>query len=99
MSLALRFSALAEEDLIALHQWIESEAGGRSPTRISTVWRRSAGACDFPARGAPRTDIAERVRSIVFERRLIIFYRVEREFVLILRIVSGARDLTAVPID
>ena len=84
--------------MLALHQWIEDEAGEAiADAYLDRLEAKCWSLCDFPGRGTPRVGIGDGIRSITFERRLIIFYRVERQVLLILRIVSGARDLTALP--
>lgn len=58
--------------------------------------RRIRAACmslaDFPARGTPRDDLIPGLRSIAFERRATIAYRIEGRQVLILRIMHHGRD-------
>jgi len=90
----LRFSQSARDELIALHAWVEGEAG----TAIADAYQeRIEARCrtltEFPNRGTPRDDLIPGVRTLSFERRILIFYRVEESEVLILWIVSTARDL------
>jgi toxin ParE1/3/4 len=94
MSFDVALSELAVADLVELHQWIAAEAdqaiADRFIGRINTVFEALS---DFPNRGSPRDDFGRGVRTITFERR-IIMYRVSGAQVLVLRVVHGARDLT-----
>ena len=48
-----------------------------------------------PMGGAPQAALGDGVRSVPFERTATIFYRVEPDRVLILRILRRGRDVTA----
>jgi toxin ParE1/3/4 len=59
--------------------------------------RRIEGAClrlgNFPGRGTPRDDLAPGLRTLSFERRAVIAYKVQAGDVQIVRILYGGRDL------
>ena len=77
-----------------VREWIMSEADAETAERyIDRVKARLGRLTDFPNRGAPRPDLAPGLRTLSFERRLIIAYRVELGIVRIVRVVDAKRDL------
>ncbi len=94
MSHAVRLSPLAIEDLIGLHRWIAGRADrATADAYLDRVETRIAALAIFPDRGTPRDDLAPRLRTLAFERRLIIAYRVKDAHVDVLRILGTAREL------
>lgn len=89
----VRFRPLAEEDLFAVYRRI-AQHGGRA-VAASYIERLEA-ACralaNFPERGTRRDDIRPGLRTIGFERRATIVFRVLRDEVLIVRIFYGGQD-------
>jgi toxin ParE1/3/4 len=93
LSYQVRLSEPAYEDLAGIWTWIASEADVNTADAYSVRLRGFlARLDDFPRRGAPRDDLRPGTRSLVFERTIIIFYRIDVSVVTILRIVHGARD-------
>ncbi|MBA2918196.1 MULTISPECIES: type II toxin-antitoxin system RelE/ParE family toxin [Sphingomonas] len=90
------FSEDASDDLSELGIWI-AERAGRATAEVYLARLRAS--ClklsDFPRHGTPRNDIEWGLRTITFERRILIVYRVEKERVLILRLIRTARDIAA----
>jgi len=87
------FRPLAESDLIALYDYIAGEAG----SEIAGAYiERIEAAClsleTFPQRGTRRDDIRPGLRTIGFERRATIAFRVVKSEVTIVRIFYGGRD-------
>lgn len=94
MTHAVLLSPLAVQDLIALHRWIMDEADRTiADGYVDRIERKIAGLAQFPGRGTPRDDLAPGVRTLVFERRVLIAYRVEEAAVTVLRVISGQREL------
>lgn len=90
----VQLSALAIEDLIALHHWVSTEAD--IPTAdgyLARVEERIAALANFPHRGSPRDDLVAGLRTLTFERRLLIAYNVDGNVVTALRIINAFRDL------
>lgn len=89
----VRLSEDAIEDLSGIGRWIADQAdldtANAFVARIEATCNRLS---YFPNRGTPHFVIAPGLRTILFERRYIIGYRVEGDEVIILRIVHGARD-------
>jgi toxin ParE1/3/4 len=97
MTYDVQLSALAIEDLIALHQWVSVEAD--IPTAdgyLTRIEKRVAALGDFPHRGSPRDDLVVGLRTLTFERRLIIAYNVDGKAVTILRVINAFRDLAPI---
>lgn len=97
MTRSVRLGALAVADLVALHRWVRAEAGqATADAYLDRIEVRIATLADFPDRGTLRDDLAPGLRTLAFERRLVIAYLVAAETVTVLRVVSGARDLGGV---
>jgi len=94
MSHEVRLSELAISDLVALHRWIAAEADHAiADNYIDRIETRVAALAEFPDRGTPRDDLAPGLRTLAFERRLLIAYRVDGGTVLVLRVISAQREL------
>lgn len=94
MTYGVQLSALAIEDLIALHQWVSAEAD--IPTAdgyLARIEERIAALADFPHRGSPRDDLIAGLRTLTFERRLLIAYSVDGKVVTVQRVINALRDL------
>ncbi|PJG45898.1 plasmid stabilization protein [Sphingobium sp. LB126] len=97
MTYDVQLSALAIEDLIALHQWVSVEAD--IPTAdgyLSRIEERIAALADFPHRGSPRDDLVAGLRTLTFERRLLIAYNVDGKVVTVQRVINALRDLAPI---
>ena len=91
-SLAIRRSAKAESDLLEIWLYIaerDADAADRVLDEIARVWRLIA---THPKMGRERPEILPGVRSLAV-MSWTIFYLVEAEFVEIVRVLHGARDL------
>lgn len=94
MTFAIAYRQIAIDDLDELAAWIERAADRRTADRyLARVRRKIDTLTDFPYRGVARDDLQPGVRSIGFERRLIIFYIVAGQTVEIVHVVNGTRDL------
>lgn len=95
MALEVRFLAEAEEDLFATYLYIAERDG---LDRADAVDLRLRAAClklaDFPNRGSPHDDIVPGLRSVPFERRATIYYRVTPHSVEIARVAYAGRDVS-----
>jgi toxin ParE1/3/4 len=94
VSFAIRLSPLAIDDIIALHRWTAREAGTEiADGYLGRIETRIAGLADFPHRGALRDDLAPGLRTLSFERSLLIAYRVDAADVTILRVATRCANL------
>jgi len=82
VALELIYQPAARADLDSLYDWIAQAAD--SHTAFGYIGRIQ-GACrallNFPGRGTPHNELALGLRSIPFERRATIYYRVTDEAV------------------
>lgn len=82
-----------KEDLFELHRYIARQTG---PIRAGDYITRIETACmvlaDFPERGTRRDDISPGLRTIGFERRATIAFRVLENSVEIVTIAYGGRN-------
>ena len=87
----------AEADLFALHRYIASEA---SPAVAEKYFERIIAAClslsTFPERGTRRDDLQPGIRTIGFERRATIVFRVVDREAEILRVFYGGQDFESI---
>jgi toxin ParE1/3/4 len=97
VALEVRFSEEAEEDLVETYVYIAERDGIE---RAEAVNRRVRAACeklaDFPNRGSPHDELAPGLRSVPFERRATIYYRVTPETVDIMHIAWAGRDAAGI---
>ena len=94
MSHRVALSRPAMDDLVAVHRWIAAEAGEAiADGYIDRIEKCCAGLEQFPDRGTPRPEMGQGVRSLSFERTMMIFYRTAEDVVTILRVLHGAREL------
>jgi len=91
------FKPQAEADLVALYDYIASQAGvtvaGRYIDRIEAACLALQ---NFPERGTRRDDILPDLRTIGFEHRATIAFRVLKTRVEIVTIAYGGRDFESV---
>ena len=91
---SVTFRPGAVADLEALEDYITLRSG---PERAEGYIARIEAACMrlayFPNRGRDRGDIASNLRTIGFERRALIAFRVIGDTVEIVAILYGGRDL------
>jgi toxin ParE1/3/4 len=89
----VRFRPLAEADLFALYDYIAQQAGN---TVAGAYIDRVEAAClaleTFPERGTRRDDIRPGIRTMGFERRATIVFRVIENGVVIIRIFYGGQN-------
>ncbi len=93
MTFKVSFRPLAVEDLRNLHNYIAQQSG---PAAAAGYIDRIEAAClalsQFPRRGRPRDDIRAGLRTLAFERRVLIVYDIRGKTVRILSILYGGRD-------
>ena len=102
MGIKVFFRPQAEADLFALYEYIAHQVG---PTIAGDYIDRIEQTClalgNFPKRGTRRDDILAGLRTIGFERRVTIAFRVLRTRVEIVTIAYGGRQFerTVEPLD
>jgi toxin ParE1/3/4 len=87
------FRPLAEADLRGLYDYIADKSGldvaGRYIDRIESACLALR---TFPKRGRDRSDIEPGLRTVGFERRATILFKVVTSEVVIIRILYGGQD-------
>lgn len=82
----------AESDLEAIADYIAIDSPRRATSFTAELIEKARNIGYMPRAYPSRPDIGLNVR-VAIHREYVIFFRVRREFVEILRIVHGARDL------
>ena len=86
------FRPQARDDLLSLHRYIAERAGlSVAAGYIGRIEAACMGLADFPERGTRRDDLLAGLRTIGFERRATIAFRVMESPVEILAIAYGGR--------
>jgi toxin ParE1/3/4 len=89
----VRFRPLAEADLFALYDYIAQQAGHTvAGGYIDRIEATCLALESFPERGTRRDDIHPGIRTVGFERRATIVFRVMENEVVIVRIFYGGQD-------
>ena len=94
MAFEVRLLPEAEGDLFEIYLYVAEHGGAE---RADAYDRRIRSAChklaDFPNRGTPRDALKPALRSVAFERRATIYYRVAaQDIVEIVRILHRGLD-------
>jgi toxin ParE1/3/4 len=88
-------SERALDDLVEIQNWVASQAGNEvALADLARIKARFYRLTEYPGIGTPRDDLVQGLRTVSFERRLIIGCRVDEGSVKIDRVVDGARDIT-----
>ena len=93
MTIKVVFRPSAEADLLALYHYIAEVSGtARAGAYLSRIEQACLGLATFPERGVRRDDLAPALRTIGFERRVSIAFRVLDQVVEIVAIAYAGRD-------
>lgn len=93
MALKVIFRPQAEADLLALYRYVaEASSLGIAGSYIDRIEIACMSLATFPNRGTKRDDLEPGLRTIAFERRVTIAYRVLKTRVEIVTIAYGGRD-------
>ena len=94
MNYVVRLNPAADDDLYSLHSRIRAEAGDAiADAYIRRVQTRILKLAIFPERGTRRTGLPAGIRTLSFERRLLIVYLIDGKEVEVMRVISTARDI------
>lgn len=96
----MRFDVLvqaeAEDDLVAIYDYVLEQAGRAAAERfVDRINQACSSLRTFPARGAPRDDLAPGLRLLFSVRRVVVAYQIRDETVLILGILYAGRNYSA----
>jgi toxin ParE1/3/4 len=88
------FRPEARQDLLDLHLYVAQHASLHIANGyVDRIEAACLGLKDFPRRGVKRDDLAHGIRTIAFEGRVLIAYRVEDDAIRIIRVLSAGRDV------
>ncbi len=88
------FSPDAQADLLKLYDYIAEQSGEeRALAYTERITAYCMGFAEFPKRGTRRDDLRPGLRTIGFERRVMIALHITADIVVIDRILYGGRDL------
>lgn len=94
-TLAVRWSARAEDDLLALFLWLTDEAGADFALAYAESIRAHMESFrTFPERGTPRDDLSRGLRTTVYRRRTVIAYRLVDGELEVVALHHAGRDWT-----
>lgn len=89
----VRLRQTAVDDLKAIYTYLAEHIGhDRADAYVSRIEAFCRSLDRFSQRGRQRDDLIEGLRTVVFESRALIAYRVAEDRVLILRVIHGAQD-------
>ena len=96
MAFKVVFRASAERDLTNLYRYIRDANGDPRPAGeyVRRIREYCEGFADLPERGTRRDDLKAGLRTVGFEGRATVVFRIEGNTVRILRILYGGRNLT-----
>lgn len=87
-------SAEAETDLVSVHRYLVARNPAAAVALAKTFRAKLKNLAHFPYIGRDRSKLGRGLRSIVAENYLI-FYRVERDCVFVVRVLDARRDIDA----
>jgi toxin ParE1/3/4 len=88
------FTPAAKEDLDNIWLEIAFDNVAAADRTIDQIEKRTAQLLAFPESGRLRSEIADDMRSLT-SGNYIVLYKVEENSVTVVRVIHGARDLTA----
>ena len=91
----LRFSLAAERDLEGIGDYLASDNPRRAPSFVAELRRQCRALLDFPNAAPAAPELGRGVRKLVC-RDYLVFYLVQDEEIMVLRVVHGARRRPAV---
>jgi plasmid stabilization system protein ParE len=97
----LRYSRKALRDIAALRAYVVEISGSehRAQAYLERVFRRCATLKSFPTSGRLRPDFAWNIRSVVVKTIVIFYLHTDDDWIYVLRIVDGRRDLGTLFLD
>ena len=90
--LTLMISAQASEDLIDLWLYIANDSPQNADKFIDHIHQQCLLICSTPKIGRERDELLPGLRSFPV-KRYIVYYRIKSEFLEIVRVMSGYRDI------
>ncbi|MDE1156838.1 MAG: type II toxin-antitoxin system RelE/ParE family toxin [Neorhizobium sp.] len=88
------FHPLADIDLETIYHFIAADSPDRAIAFVRRIRAFSMNLKTMSMRGRNRDDLASGVRTLVFEKRVVIAYRTESECVTVLRLFYAGRNIS-----
>jgi len=94
--LPVRYKPEAMDDLRSIYRYLAAASGSNSVAQayVQRIMARCRRIGDVPNGGRPRNDLLEGLRTVPFEKAVVITYRVSN-MVEILNVFYGGRDFEA----
>jgi toxin ParE1/3/4 len=93
VALEVYFRPRAEADLVGLYEYISERSGpGIAGGYIERIEAACMALAEFPERGTRRDDLSRGLRTVGFERRVTIAFRIQKSRVEIVTIAYGGRN-------
>jgi toxin ParE1/3/4 len=100
MARRLVYAPEAEAQLLLLYRYIAAAASPQVARNYTDrIVQRCEKLVDFPHQGSPRDDLRPGLRTIAFQRRVVIAYSVLEEVVAVLGIFYGGQDIDTILSD
>lgn len=99
MTYRVNFHALALSDLNKIDDFIAQDSPERAIAFVRRIRKHCEQLAEMPESGPPREDLGAGVRTLSFERRVLIIYRIEGQAVRVLRILYAGQDYPASLLD
>ena len=94
MRLEIRETFAAKQDRLDIWLYIANDSVGAADALIRKILEVSGRVGEFPESGEARPKLGPAIRAVPLDNYLI-YYRLESEFVYVLRILHAARDVTS----
>ncbi len=95
MRVPVEKSALAEDDLAEIWHYIAMDNTAAAEAWLVEIDEKISSLSDNPRAGRPRDDLLAGLRSFPMGNYLV-FYRIHRNHVEVMRVIHGARNLDRV---
>ncbi|KAA1178139.1 type II toxin-antitoxin system RelE/ParE family toxin [Rhizobium tropici] len=99
MTYKVIFSALAEDDLIGIYEFIAKDSSSHALSFIQRLQRQCKTLETMADRGPQRESLGPGVRIMVFERRVTAAYHIKNEQVIILRLFYAGQNIPSTLLD
>ncbi|MCV3241903.1 type II toxin-antitoxin system RelE/ParE family toxin [Mesorhizobium sp. ZC-5] len=86
------YRPLAVSDLDRIYEFIALDSPERAFAFVNRIRAHCAKLSEMPERGVPRDDLAFGIRTLSFERRVVVAYRVDDKAVQIVRVFYAGQD-------
>jgi len=91
----LRISKQAREDLVDVWQYIARDSFDTADKFVDLIYDKCAKLATMPEMGRKRDELIPGIRSFPI-KRYVIFYRIRKDLVEIIRVISAYRDLGSI---